>query len=301
MKIHIILGCAALLATAPLFAQRQPGVSSQLPIRFEELTTPDFITAVELSEGVCIVPFGILEKHGPHLPLGTDIYIARNISLQAAGREYCVVFPEYYFGQIYEAKHQPGTIAYSPETVYRLLQETCAELGRNGFKKIIIVNGHGGNRFFIHYFCQAQLAEAKDYAVIFFTPTPNPEVAEKVSGLKETVEDGHAGESETSEMLVIRPDLVHPERAREQSGENWQRLHHISDIWTGIWWYARYPNHYSGDGSYAKKEIGELIIDDSVNQLVRLIKAVKKDDEILKLQKRFFHEAEDPLNTKQQQ
>jgi creatinine amidohydrolase/Fe(II)-dependent formamide hydrolase-like protein len=56
-----------------------------------------------------------------------------------------VVFPEYYFGQIFEAQQQPGTVAYSLETQLTLLQETVKEMARNGCKKMLIVNGHGGN------------------------------------------------------------------------------------------------------------------------------------------------------------
>ena len=299
MKFRIFICFVLLCSTTLLFAQNRTNPNEQLPVKFEDLTTPEFVKAVDISEGVCILPFGILEKHGPHMPLGTDLIICRDISIKAAKQEYCVIFPEYYFGQISEAKHQPGTIAYSPELVYQLLQETCDELARNGLKKIIIVNGHGGNRHFIHYFCQTQLASKKDYAVVFFMPTRDPKVAQQGAALKESVEDGHAGESETSEVLVSRPDLIHQERAKDQSGENLNRLSNIPALGTGIWWYARYPNHYSGDGSYAKKEIGDLLINDSVDQLVKLIRIVKEDKTILDLQNRFFKEMENPLQTKQ--
>ena len=95
----------------------------KLPVKYEELTAPEFAQAVKLADGVCVLPIGILEKHGPHLPLGTDMLDAREIALRAVSKEYSIVFPEYYFGQIYEAKHQPGTIAYSHELVWNLLQE----------------------------------------------------------------------------------------------------------------------------------------------------------------------------------
>src|SRR5260370_24797563 len=88
-------------------------------------------------QGTCLLPFGILEKHGPHLPLGTDLLNVRYASLHAASQEYAVVFPEYYFGQIFEAKHEPVTVAYSMELQLRLLQETTDEMARNGCKQII--------------------------------------------------------------------------------------------------------------------------------------------------------------------
>jgi creatinine amidohydrolase len=214
-------------------------------------------------------------------------------------QEYAIVFPEYYVGQIYEAKQQPGTIAYSTELVWKLLQETCDELARNGLKKIIIVNGHGGNRFMLNYFCQSQLESRRDYAVVMFVPESDAEVAEKVKELRKTTVDGHAGETETSMVMAHRPDLAHYEQGKDQSGENLERLNHVPYIFTGIWWYARYPNHYAGDGSEANPEIGNLLLDSRAGQLVELIRVMKKDDKILELQNKFFDDAEDPLKTKQ--
>src|SRR5882672_1567728 len=97
---------------------------SKLSAKWEELTAADFRQAIQQSKGTCLLPFGILEKHGPHLPLGTDLLNVRYASLHAAAQEYAVVFPEYYFGQIFEAKHEPGTVAYSMELQLKLLQET---------------------------------------------------------------------------------------------------------------------------------------------------------------------------------
>jgi len=66
--------------------------------------------------------------------MGTDVFIARKISIKEANLEYVSVFPFFYFGQIFEAKHQPGTFAYSNELIWKLLGETCSELAKNGLK-----------------------------------------------------------------------------------------------------------------------------------------------------------------------
>jgi len=210
------------------YSQEHTDSTYDLTVKYEELTTPEFINAVELSGGICIIPMGIMEKHGPHLPLGTDLIDVREIVFQAVKMEYGIVFPPYYFGQIYEAKQQPGTIAYSPKLVWDILKETCEELARNGIKKIILVNGHGGNNNFIPYFCQAQLESQKDYAVVYFKPQDNPEVSRKVNELRKTTSGGHADETETSMILSHRPDLAHIERGKDQSGENLKRLDHLS-------------------------------------------------------------------------
>ncbi len=86
---------------------------TKLSVHWEELTAADFRDGIARAQGTCLLPFGIMEKHGPHLPLGNDLLNVRYVALNAAQQEYAIVFPEYYFGQIFEAKHEPGTVAYS--------------------------------------------------------------------------------------------------------------------------------------------------------------------------------------------
>lgn len=274
--------------------------AQKLPFKMEELTAPEFIQAVAKSSETCILPIGVFEKHGPHLPLGTDLYAAREMALRAAGEEYTVVFPWYYFSQINEARHQPGTIAYSPELIWSVLQETLDELNRNGFKKIIIVNGHGGNNAFLNYFGMAQLSKRRDYALYWFQPVYDREVMKQAEALTQhDPYDQHAGNRETSMMMDIIPDLVYPDRAKEQSGVDLDRLKHLPQVYSGIWWYAKYPSHYSGDGSKSSEKAGELILNHVVEQLVQTIRNVKGDTAVPALQQQFFNEADNPLNTKQ--
>ena len=275
-------------------------LAQDLPYRMEELTAPDFVKAVEKSSKTCIIPIGVFEKHGPHMPLGTDLYMSREYALRAAAKEYTVVFPWYYFSQINEARHQPGTMAYSPELIWKVLQETLDELNRNGFDKIIIVNGHGGNNAFLNYFGMAQLSEPRNYSLYWFRPQDSREVNEKAEALTQHDPfDQHAGNSETSEMAAAQPDKIHINRAGDQSGVDQERMKTLKYVYSGIWWYASFPNHYGGDGSKAKAEAGELMINHAVNQLVDMIKSVKADTSVPDLQKQFFKEAESPLKTKQ--
>jgi creatinine amidohydrolase len=290
---------ALLLAAVPALAQA-PAATGDLPARWEELTAPDFVKAVQRSSGTAVVPLGIVEKHGPHLPLGTDLLDAREVALRAVKREYSIVFPPYYFGQIFEARHQPGTLAYSERLMWDLLQETVDEIARNGIKKIVLVNGHGGNNSFLPFFCQSQLARRRDYALYLFQPSDDSEADPRVKALRKTTVDMHAGEVETSTVLAHRPDIAHPERARSQSGADQARLEGLKDAYTAIWWYARFPNHYAGDGSPATAELGNLVLDREAESLAAMIRAVKADTRVLELQRRFFDQSEKPLQTPQE-
>ncbi len=298
--------CATAIAALGMFVAvvgpavaQAPAAAADLSVRWEELTAPDFVKAVERSGGTAVVALGIIEKHGPHLPLGTDLLDARELVLRAAAREYSIVVPPYFVGQIFEAKHQPGTVAYSERLMWDLLQETVDEIARNGIKKIVLVNGHGGNDAFLEYFCQSQLARRRDYALYLFQPSGDVEADPRVKALRQTSMDMHGGEVETSKVIAHRPDIAHPERANEQSGADQARLEGLKDAYTAIWWYARFPNHYAGDGSAATAQLGNLVLDATADQLAAMIRAVKADTKVLELQKRFFDESERPLATPQ--
>jgi creatinine amidohydrolase len=272
--------------------------AQKLSPKWEELTAGDFVQAVHQSQGVCVLPFGILEKHGPHLPIGTDLLDVRFAVINAVNQEYAVVFPEYYFGQIFEAQQEPGTIAYSLTTQLTLLQETMKEMARNGCKKIVIVNGHGGNNSLLPLFAQAQLATPHDYVVYVFG-LPRENVPGRPAMKSDPKNDMHAGETETSAMLVARPDLVHMDRAQSESGADQHRLNLPDSVYTGIWWYARFPDHYSGTGSAATKELGEFDQKTWSSQIAEALKAIKADSESLRLQNEYFEKTQHPLDTKQ--
>jgi creatinine amidohydrolase len=289
MHYSIVLILASLMALAG-----EVQGQAKLSTKWEELTAGDFREAIAKSQATCVLPFGILEKHGPHLPLGTDLLNVRYVVEHAAQQEYAVIFPEYFAGQIFEARHEAGTIAYSAELQLRLLQETTDEMARNGCRKVIIVNGHGGNEHLLPYFAQAQLEKPHDYVVYVQW---GHEATKKV-GTETSGPDWHAGESETSNTLLTHANLVHIDRAGNESGADQKRVHLPDNVYTGIWWYARFPNHYSGDGSTATKEQGEEDVQAWINAVVGAIKAVKADDESLKLQKEFYEKAQHPLDTR---
>jgi creatinine amidohydrolase len=284
-----LMGAMSLLVTAR--AQTQ----AKLSPKWEELTAADFRRGIEQSKATCVLPFGILEKHGAHLPLGTDLLNVRYASLQAVAQEYAVVFPEYYFGQIFEAKHEPGTVAYSLELQLKLLQETTDEMARNGCKKVLVVNGHGGNEHLLPLFGQAQMDKPHDYVVYVLDGERSKPGG---PGKKSTGIDYHAGENETSNTMVSRPDLVHLDRAATESGADQKRVNLPEDVYTGIWWYARFPNHYSGDGSVATKELGDWNMKNWIEAIVEAIRAAKADDQSLKIQNEFYERSKHPLDTR---
>ena len=287
---HLKLAPLLLLGFAfPVSAQQK------LPTHWEELTADDFRQAIQKAQGTCVLPFGILEKHGPHLPLGTDLLNVRYASLHAVDQEYAIVFPEYYFGQIFEAKHEPGTIAYSRDIELRLLQETTDEMARNGCKKVLIVNGHGGNESLLPYFAQSQMDQPHDYVVyVQWGANKEPD-----NPLRKDSLDMHAGQSETSNTMISRPDLVHLDRAGQESGADQKHDPLPRTVYTGIWWYARFPDHYSGDGTIASKELGEAGMKLWISTIAEAIRAIKADQNSQRLQNEFYEKSKHPLDTKQ--
>lgn len=263
-------------------------------MQWENLTSPQFEAAVKDCGGVCIVPLGVIEKHASHLPLGTDVFIGREVARRAAELEAAIVFPPYYFTQIYEARHTPGTIGIDSRVMGDLLQSVCDEIGRNGLKKIILLNAHGGNRHFLPHFVMLQLERPKDYAV--YLPSPgvwaqdNEFFKQWIEMRESTNRDEHAGESETSKVLAICPQLVDKSRLPAGDGLPLERLSTLRDlnVQTAIEWYADFPTHYAGEGEFGTAEKGNFILDYMAQRLAAIIRVVKRDQTTLALQREFF-------------
>ena len=281
MKRYLI-ALAALLFSTYTFAQ-------ELPARWDELVASDFPAALQKSSRTCILPIGILEKHGPHAPIGTDLIHVREWAAHAVKLEYAVVFPDYFYGQINEARHQPGTFSLPDKLILELLEATCDEIARNGFDKIIILNGHGGNPEFLEFFMQGLLNKRHNYAVYLYRPESDPDYAKEYQKRHTTDirTDQHAGESETAILLHYRPDLMRMDRASDESGANQQRSN-LPGLYTPIWWYSSYPNHYAGDASKSTTAFGKFISDHEIAQFIKALKEVKADTKTIELQNEFF-------------
>jgi len=99
-------------------------------------------------------------------------------------------------------------------------------------------------------------------------------------------------------MMISHHQLVHVDRATSESGADQKRLNLPSDVYTGIWWYARFPNHYSGEGALATKELGEFEMNAWINAIAAAIRAARADDQSLRLQNEFYEKSKHPLDTR---
>jgi creatinine amidohydrolase len=262
-------------------------------MQWEQLTATDFANAVR-DTGVCILPLGVLEKHSEHLPLGTDYLVGHRVACLAAEREPAVVFPPFYFGQIYEARCFPGAFTVAPGLLLELLQSVLDEIGRNGFRKIILFNAHGGNTHFLRFLAQAQLWERKPYSLYMPVQWLSPEAEKQWAAMRSTDYGGHACEEETSLVLGIHPELVKMDRVPEHPARPLGRMGSLPPTYTGIWWYADYPDHYAGDAHSATREKGKFLIDAMADNLAGYITAVKADTVVPALEEQFFNPQKTP-------
>ena len=178
-------------------------------MRWETLTSLDFAQAVKTCQGVGLIPIGVIEAHASHLPLGTDMFAAHYIACRAAEEEPTVVFPQYPYSINHETAHLPGGVVIKRELAFALLENICDEMYRNGLHKIILLSGHGGNRYFLPLFVQTLPEKAKPYVVYYATLPHNPQEANIV----DHPENGHACEVETSMIQHIHEEWVRLEQA----------------------------------------------------------------------------------------
>ena len=137
---------------------------------WENLREEEFLGALEQANGVCALPIGCVEAHGQHLPLGCDVMHARELTIRAAEKEPVVVFPAMYFGEKSGAGEFHGTIIFPEKLIIDILEQCCEEIGRNGFRKIIIVNGHGGNISVVQTFVRSVLQKKRNYKTYAISP-----------------------------------------------------------------------------------------------------------------------------------
>ena len=174
-------------------------------MQWEQLTSTDLGRAAR-ETGVCILAAGVLERHSEHLTLGTDYLNAHAIACLAAEREPAVVFPPFYFGQIYEARCFPGAVTLRPQLLLELFLGVFDEIARNGFHKIVLYNGHGGNNHLVPFLAQCTLWEEKPYALYLPAWGSSPERAARRQAILETEHHGHACECETSMTMANYPN-----------------------------------------------------------------------------------------------
>ena len=268
--------------------------------KWEELTSPDFAKAIQKADGVCMLPMGSMEKFGPSGPVGTNSYLVDALAAEAAKQEYAVIFPEYFVAGTNDVANLPGAIAYSEHLQYEMLEETTREMARNGCKKILLVNGHSGNNSMISQFLANDLNKPHDYDYVVysvygsnFKPGPNmPGMTDAMKASKPGA-DGHGGEERIAVLLAYRPDLVHLDRAHDESGAA-QHLNLPNGVTVGISRKIELPTGYEGDASGATAVRGKALMEYATNRLVEVLKAIKADEVTPRLQRQFFEEKQNP-------
>ena len=281
---------------------------------WENLAEYEFEDAVEKCGGVCVIPFGCLEKHGQHLPMGTDTFIANDVAALAQEMEEVMVFPTaMWLGDVscFKLADPPGEqrmrgcIALSPELLMRTLEELCDEISRNGFKKIVILNTHGGNVPLLNYFLRAQAYKKHDYATMWTwaqdsatlnTKPKNlyrivterrdefPMVTEKdIETLRQWAErtpdgwgGGHADFSEAALVMATRPELVHEDMYEAESGGSSGRWKPIPRLNIANSWYANNPQCYGGYAPYGcSKGIGQAMLKINAEEMAEIFRKLK--------------------------
>lgn len=184
-------------------------------MRFEDLTSPE-VAALDRNTTVLVLPLGSVEQHGNHLPLGTDTLLAHSVSLTAAERlaGTVAVLPPPWYG--FSAHHMrfAGSITLRAETLMAVAEDIVGSLVGHGFRRILIVNGHGGNGGVIDVLASTlgyrHHGKARIAALTYFQLA-----RDVIAGLRQSEPGGmgHACEFETAMVQHIRPELVKIDRA----------------------------------------------------------------------------------------
>lgn len=157
---------------------------------------------------VAVLPVGSFEQHGGHLPLATDALIATAISERLAQDYELFLLPPLTFGCSDEHFGFSGTVSIRASTLYAVVGDIFASLHASGVRKLVVVNGHGGNYVLNNV---VQEASVNGASMALFPRPDDWADARKLAGLvTDNHEDMHGGESETSILLQYAPSVVRP-------------------------------------------------------------------------------------------
>jgi len=237
------------------------------------------ITALrEASEGVALFPLGSIESHGPHLPLGCDPIKTDNLVRHVIGRETVAVLPTLAYSSVASARALPGAIHIRSETLMQYVEEICDEVYRNGFSKIVLLHGHGGNVALYQMFATRMLEREKPYAVYSLSAQ-----ADKWDEMKQTAdcdEWGHACEWETSMALMACPQLVDLEALGSRTFPTVPPPN-VGVALTPVDWISRHPDMAVGEPQKASVAKGERWLEMVVTAVVEHLKLIKQDERTL--------------------
>jgi creatinine amidohydrolase len=234
-----------------------------MELKAETLTGYDF---ERTKKDTALLPVGSLERHGDHLPLGTDTLIPDFISQKVAESLDCLVLPPVWYGSCKAMRSFAGTFDIPEEVLYKYLKSIMVEAHRNGIRLLVVVNGHGGNSVPIAMAAREATRETDlSVLVVDWWKDLGAEALSKFSS------PGHAGEDETSAMLAVNSDIVKMDLAR---------LHEIQYLSFKI--YSKklderlYKIALTGDATKASKEKGEELMGAVISDLIKIIEDAKR-------------------------
>ena len=277
-------------------------------MRWIDIKSDEFPAAVEACNGVCVIPIGCVEAHGTHMPLGCDTIATAEYARRAAEVSPVCVFPEMYFGEKSGAGEFPGTIIFPTRLIWDILEQCCSEIARNGFKKIVLLNGHGGNTQMLQSFTRYILQKKTDYLVYcafsHLIPPQNilaeiekypyltqEDIAVLQSYVDEKELDGHGGFTETGALYDVCPELIDLNKWGTVSGETCHRMDAFdeADVYSPFTWMANFPN--SLDGPYhagLNERIAKAFGQKTVEQVAKTFKFIREETVSLEYHKEWL-------------
>jgi creatinine amidohydrolase/Fe(II)-dependent formamide hydrolase-like protein len=226
---------------------------------------------------VALLPVGSTEQHGPHLPLDTDAFDAAHLAKSVAEiskEPRPLVLPVVSYGVSYHHMGFSGTISLSNETLARLVYEIGMSVARHGIRKLVIINGHGGNGPALQNAAQMINRDSRIFVCVDTGETSDVDVKKII----ETPNDAHAGELETSTALAVRPELVYMKRAKKSVPRFSSKYLNFSTS-RSVEWYTQTEkisrNGVLGDPTKATREKGEKLWRLMVEHLARFVDDLK--------------------------
>ena len=250
---------------------------------FPYLTWKEIQQMPDKENVVIIQPVGAIEQHGPHLPIAVDSAISLGVlgkALEQLPKDIpAYALPCLYYGKSNEHSGFPGTISLSAETLLSVIKEVALSIYRSGFRKLVLMNSHGGQPQIMEIAARDLHQEHRDLSVFPLFTWRVPHTASDLLTAKEREYGIHAGDAETSIMLSLLPEQVQMERAVKEypQGLPEDSLLDMEGKLPFAWLTKELSTSgVMGDATVATKEKGDRILQSVADGWVRVIQDISK-------------------------
>jgi creatinine amidohydrolase len=249
--------------------------------QFKKMKWPEILEEAK-KDTVVILPVGSIEQHGYHLPVDVDTNLASYVAEKVVERTNTLLLPPVYYGYLEYGLKFPGSISIKNDHFIHYIEDIAISLNKTGFRRMMIINGHGGNTCALTVAVQ-NISERTNMlcAMLPWWSAVVEELEKNIEYKYEFGDSGHAGSMESSCEYFIDNENCDPKKAVREIGGLHEKYFHWdavkpSPVYMLLDWKCYTKSGVSGDATKGDPKIGKKYLEIAIEKAVEIVEIFKK-------------------------